>query len=150
MKKFLIFVLSLALMVGCLACAGCDFAFSGSDAETDGGTETNGDPQTEEENEVTKGKNIAIAEEAVVNVEYNEYLGYSVEIKGALKNTGKREYSYVSISFTLYDESGANIGQALANMNNLAAGETWRYKAVSLGFFDEKPVKWKYAEITCF
>ncbi len=142
MKKFLIFLLSAVLAYGCLACfAGCDI-FSSF-----GGT---GEGAATEESDVTKGKNIAIAEEAAAKVEYNEFLGYSVEIKGALKNTGSRSYSYVSVSFTLYDESGANIGQALANMNDLAPGETWKYKATSMGFFDEKPVTWKYADITCF
>ncbi len=147
MKRFLIFVLSVMLTVGCLACAaGCDFSLPDGGNAAAGG----GNAETEEGSDVTKGKNIAIAEGAVATVEYHEGLGYSVDIKGALKNTGKRNYTYVSISFTLYDESGANIGQALANMNNLAAGETWKYKATSMGFFDEKPVKWKYAEITCF
>ena len=143
-KKFLTALLCVVAAL-CLCCGlvGCDFGNMGSENGGADGT------QTETESTIS-GKKIEAVGEPQATLDYNEYLGYSIKIKGALKNTGNKNYSYVSISFTLYDESGANSGQAMANMNNLAAGEIWKYEAISLGFFEEKPVRWKCADITCF
>lgn len=52
-----------------------------------------------------------------------------VRVKGAVVNTCDRDFSYVQISFSLYNESGANAGTAFANNNNLHAGETWDFEA---------------------
>lgn len=56
--------------------------------------------------------------------EYTKGLGYHVTITGALKNVSTSKYSYVSITFTLYDADGYNIGTAMDSMNYLDAGES--------------------------
>lgn len=50
-------------------------------------------------------------------------------IKGSVKNTSKETFVYVQITYNLYDKSGARIGTALDNINNLEGGATWKFKA---------------------
>jgi hypothetical protein len=37
----------------------------------------------------------------------------------------------VQITYNLYDESGARVGTALANINDLEAGGSWKFRAVT-------------------
>ena len=82
-----------------------------------------------------------------MSYEYSEYLGYDVEVNGTIKNNTSRDYSYVSVTFSIYDAQGNNLGTVIDNMNNLGAGETWRFSA-SLLYTDTKPVSYKLKEIT--
>ncbi len=56
-----------------------------------------------------------------------EYAGY---IEGTVTNETGREYRYAQIMFDVFDESDARIGTALANINNLSAGQRWNFKAL--------------------
>ena len=55
--------------------------------------------------------------------EYNEYLGWSAEVRGTLVNNTSKTYSYVQIEFSIYDSAGNNLGTALDNVNNIAPGD---------------------------
>lgn len=57
---------------------------------------------------------------------------FSGEITGTVVNQRDRTLSYVQITFNLYDETGALVGTALANVNNLEAGGRWNFRAVTL------------------
>ena len=83
-------------------------------------------------------------------VEYTSGLGYMVKISGALQNITNSRFTYVSITFTLYDENGYVIGSAMDNMNYLDAGGTWKYEAVSFQWFDIPPASYKCTEILCY
>lgn len=83
-----------------------------------------------------------------LSVEYNEYLGYSATITGVAKNTTGKNYSYASLEFSVYDADGNNLGTAWTNINNLASGDTWRFKATLLKFPDSRPSTYKLVEIT--
>ncbi len=85
-----------------------------------------------------------------MSVEYNEYLGYSAVIKGTAKNTSSRNYSYASVEFSVYDASGNNLGTALANINNLGSGDTWRFEASLFSFPSSRPTTYKLVEITAW
>jgi hypothetical protein len=54
--------------------------------------------------------------------------GYGV-IQGTLRNNSGRKYSYVEVRFNLYDDSGAQIGNTMANVNNLEPYGTWKFEA---------------------
>lgn len=56
-------------------------------------------------------------------------LGYA-HITGSLANLTDKEYKYVQVELNVYDESGAQIGTALANTNNLEAKGTWKFEAL--------------------
>lgn len=55
------------------------------------------------------------------------------KITGIIRNTSDKTYSYVSIRFNLYDSSGNQIGTAVAAMNDLKAGGTWKFSAIGTG-----------------
>ena len=59
-----------------------------------------------------------------------EYDGGIRYLSGSVKNTSGRTLSYASIDFNLYDDSGAQVGIALANIANWESGNTWRFKAI--------------------
>lgn len=67
-------------------------------------------------------------------------------IEGEIKNNTDKSYSYVQVTFNLFDESGAQLGTAVANINNLEANGTWKYRAI--GLVSQKVASYKLAEIT--
>lgn len=86
-----------------------------------------------------------------MSVTYNEYLGYySVTITGVAKNTSGHDLSYASVEYSVYDEVGNNLGTALANINNLRKGDTWRFEAMLFDFPKVRPKSCKLAEINAF
>lgn len=70
--------------------------------------------------------------------------GFSSYISGVIKNNTDKKYSYVQITFALFDKDGNKVGTALANVNSLDAGETWKFEAIALKDFST----YKLDEIT--
>jgi len=66
-------------------------------------------------------------------------------IVGRIQNTGKKTYSYVQVTINLYDDSGAQVGSTLDNINNLEPGGIWKFKAMWL---EDDATKYKIKEIT--
>ena len=128
MKKILVFVVSVLLCLG--AFCGC---FSSGENSN---------------NIFPESKKVEVVGTPTWEVDYSEYLGYSVEIKGVIKNSKSVDYSYVSVEFSIYDAEGNNLGTAMDNMNNLASGDTWKFNATSIGWFEDEPVSFKLVEIT--
>lgn len=93
------------------------------------------------------GKSKLDISDVSMSTEYNEYLGYSAVIKGTEKNRSSKNYSYASIEFSVYDATGNNLGTALANINNLGSGDTWRFEAILLSFSSSRPTTYKLVEI---
>ena len=85
--------------------------------------------------------------EVDMSIDYDSYLGYSVSVKGKLKNTSSVEFSYVSVTFAIYDKEGNQIETALDNMNYLQAGSTWNFDAVMLGWTDVQPKSCKLVNV---
>ena len=90
---------------------------------------------------------IEVVSGPTISVGYNSYLGYKIEVRGTARNTMSREFSYVSIEYSVYDAQGNNMGTVLDNMNNLGAGESWSFKAESFGWFSQEVKSYKLAEI---
>lgn len=82
-----------------------------------------------------------------ISIRYIEYLGYTVKVTGFITNTTGKNLSYISVEYKIYDSSNAVIGKALANANNIGAGETWKFEASSLAWFDERPATVKMSQI---
>lgn len=61
---------------------------------------------------------------------HNEY--GNVFIAGTVKNPSVKKYSYAQVDFNLYDKSGAQVGTAMANVNNLEPHGTWKFEAIVL------------------
>ena len=73
-----------------------------------------------------------------LSVETGE-LGNEV-ITGTLENKSGRDVSYIQVEINLYDSSGAQVGSTMANVNNLAAGQTWHFEAMPMSDFDDYEV----------
>lgn len=70
---------------------------------------------------------------------------FSSNIVGVVKNNTNKDYSYLQITFTLYDIDGNVVGSAFANVNNIKAGGTWKFEAM---FFEDNAATWELDEIT--
>ena len=142
MKKrvsILMTVLAAVLMlILSFTAAGCFDLSDGDDGSSTGGGTT-----------TTTNSKLEISNVKMV-YEYNQTLGYSVKITGTAKNATKKNYSYASVEYSVYDEDGANLGTALDNINNLAAGDTWKFEATLFSFPKTKPATYKLVEITAF
>lgn len=82
-----------------------------------------------------------------ISIAHNEYIGYTVTVTGTIENTTGKDLSYISVEYKVYDSSNAIIGTALANANNIGKGETWRFRAISLGTLNQYPLKVTFSEI---
>ena len=70
----------------------------------------------------------------------------SCYIQGTIQNNTNKSYSYVQVTFNLYDANGNQLGTAMDNINNLEPNATWKYKAI--GLTTEKVHSYKFVEIT--
>ena len=80
-------------------------------------------------------------------VDYKSYWGYSAEIKGKLTNISNKAFSYISVTFAIFDENGNQIETALDNMNYLQAGNSWMFTATML-WTELEPKSCKLVDIT--
>lgn len=71
--------------------------------------------------------------------------GFATYVTGVLKNNTDSNKSYVQISIPAYDTSGNKLGDAWANVNDLKANSTWKFKAMYLG--SEKNPTFKTEEL---
>lgn len=85
-----------------------------------------------------------------MQVEYNEYLGYSATITGTVVHNGFETLSYASVEFSIYDANGNNLGTAMDNINNLKPGDTWRFSANLFDFPETRPVRFEFAGFTAW
>ncbi|MFO0926371.1 MAG: FxLYD domain-containing protein [Gemmataceae bacterium] len=69
-----------------------------------------------------------------------------VTITGTVENRRSRTLRLVKITYHLYDDSGARVGSAFDLINNLEAGESWKFKAVGL----VKASKYRLADLSGF
>lgn len=71
---------------------------------------------------------------------------YDTYITGEIKNNTNKKYSYVGVSFILYDGDGAQIGTAVDNIFDLEPNGTWKFKATTLEY--DKVSNFKLYDIT--
>lgn len=64
---------------------------------------------------------------------YADEYGFSYYIEGTVTNNTSRTYSYVQVTFNVYDENGSVIGSCWDNINNLEGNGTWKIKAICSG-----------------
>lgn len=64
---------------------------------------------------------------------YSDDYGFAYYIEGTIQNNTDKTYSYVQVSYNVYDSNNNNLGTCIANNNNLGGKETWKYKAICSG-----------------
>ncbi len=78
---------------------------------------------------------------------YADDYGIAYYIEGTIKNNTDKKYSYVQVTYNVYDSNQNNLGTCIANNNNLSGNETWKFKAICSG--DAKSItSYKLDEIT--
>lgn len=79
---------------------------------------------------------------------HTDELGMSYYIEGSILNNTNKTYNYVQVTFNLYDSDNAQIGTAVANINNLEPNGTWKFKAIGLLSNGVDVASYKLMEIT--
>lgn len=139
-----------------------DDGTAANDEKDDGSTDSGGDESAGDDGTDPGGSDGGRNyDEAYPNAwAYNENLGlvlydvdaeadrYSLTITGEVVNVDGPDYDYVQLSFGLFNDSSQKVGTALANISNLAAGQTWRFEA--LGSPSERAATFRLEEITAF
>ncbi|MGB9977876.1 FxLYD domain-containing protein [Methanobacterium sp.] len=136
MKKYMLGIVGLVLMI-VVASSGCtsndNFSSNKSSAV---GTPSNNSTSVSD-------SNLQIVSSKMVS---DGYGGYTV--KGQAKNIGSETLGYASIDVKFYDKNGDLLDSSFDNINNLAPGETWNFKAYYYG--DGKPAKYVIAPGSSF
>ena len=57
---------------------------------------------------------------------------YYIYMEGKIKNNDTKDYSYIQVIFTTYDEAGNVNGNCTDNVNILKENETWKFKAMCM------------------
>lgn len=110
------------LIVGLLVCLVACVAFIGSDSDT-----SSNDGGTQEQQEVKRNTDV---DKYQVQILDGRSDGFATYITGTL--VADRDYSYVQILIPCYDADGNKLGDAVANVNNLNKGESWKFEAMSI------------------
>ena len=110
------------LLVGLLVCLVACVAFMGGDSDTN-----SSDSGTQEQQEVKQNTDV---DKYQVQILDSRSDGFATYITGTL--VADRDYSYVQILIPCYDADGNKLGDAIANINNLNKGESWKFEAMSI------------------
>ena len=68
-------------------------------------------------------------------------------ITGTVVNRTGRKLRYVQIIFNMYDKSGAQVGNAIDNLNGFESGGRWNFKATAFG---SKTAHYGFSELSGF
>ena len=123
-KKVLIVLVVLVVLAGIGSALG-----GGSDSDADAPAQSSAqqsdDQQSAEQEPVDQQEPYTVTEEQL-----DASNPYATYITGTLTNNTDNEVSYIQVEYNLYDASGAQVGTALANTNNLQPGGTWKFEAI--------------------
>lgn len=157
MKNILLIIMAVTMIISLI---GCSDVSSGNGNTLSGGSGTsvtdNGKTNNNSGSSSTQSNKPAAKYELVgkpeMSYEYEIYLGYAVSIKGKLKNTSKKDFNYVSVTFAIFDEYGNQIDTALDNINYLQVGGTWAFNATPITYFEDEPslFEFKLVDVTFF
>ena len=118
-KGLLVFIGGLVVLVCCVAVVGT------SDGDTS--SSDNGVQEQQEQQEVKRNTDV---DKYQVQILDSRCDGFATYITGTL--VADRDYSYVQILIPCYDADGNKLGDAIANVNNLNKGESWKFEAMSI------------------
>ena len=118
-KGLLVFIGGFVVLVCCVAVVGT------SDGDTS--SSDNGVQEQQEQQEVKRNTDV---DKYQVQILDSRSDGFATYITGTL--VADRDYSYVQILIPCYDADGNKLGDAIANVNNLNKGESWKFEAMSI------------------
>ena len=115
------------LLVGLLVCLVACVAFMGGDSDTNSSDTNSSDSWSQEQQEVKQNTDV---DKYQVQILDSRSDGFATYITGTL--VADRDYSYVQILIPCYDADGNKLGDAIANVNNLNKGESWKFEVMSI------------------
>ena len=115
-KGLLVFIGGFVVLVCCVAVVGT------SDGDT-----SSSDSGIQEQQEVKRNTDV---DKYQVQILDSRNDGFATYITGTL--VADRDYTYVQILIPCYDADGNKLGDAIANVNNLNKGESWKFEAMSI------------------
>ena len=118
-KGLLVFIGGLVVLVCCVAVVGTS---DGDTSSSDSGVQ-----EQQEQQEVKRNTDV---DKYQVQILDSRSDGFATYITGTL--VADRDYSYVQILIPCYDADGNKLGDAIANVNNLIKGESWKFEAMSI------------------
>ena len=118
-KGLLVFIGGLVILVCCVAVVGTS---DGDTSSNDGGVQ-----EQQEQQEVKRNTDV---DKYQVQILDSRSDGFATYITGTL--VADRDYTYVQILIPCYDADGNKLGDAIANVNNLNKGESWKFEAMSI------------------
>ena len=118
-KGLLVFIGGLIVLVCCVAVVGT------SDGDT-----SSSDSRVQEQQEQQEVKRNTDVDKYQVQILDSRSDGYATYITGTL--VADRDYTYVQILIPCYDADGNKLGDAIANVNILNKGESWKFEAMSI------------------
>ncbi len=77
---------------------------------------------------ISLDKNKLTIQEGVRGYYNEEKEAYYIE--GKVTNNTNKDYNYLDIRYTLYNDSNEILGEATVFIQNLGAGKTWNFKAI--------------------
>lgn len=142
MKKVLMALLAAGLLTAC-----------GSEPTTS--TEKKEEaPAVEEQTETPAEETEAPEEEAKADYEITDLAvdesDFMPKATGILKNNSGNDVNYLQIEFAVKDKDGNKLGTAIANINNLKAGDTWKFEAMSFSTDEGQIIDLDDYEVTGF
>ena len=118
-KGLLVFIGGLVILVCCVAVVGTS---DGDTSSSDSGVQ-----EQQEQQEVKRNTDV---DKYQVQILDSRSDGFATYITGTL--VADRDYTYVQILIPCYDADGNKLGDAIANVNNLNKGESWKFEAMSI------------------
>ena len=118
-KGLLVFIGGLVVLVCCVAVVGT--------SDDDTSSSDNGVQEQQEQQEVKRNTDV---DKYQVQILDSRSDGFATYITGTL--VADRDYTYVQILIPCYDADGNKLGDAIANVNNLNKGESWKFEAMSI------------------
>lgn len=145
MKKVLIALLAAGLLTAC----GSEPTTSTEKKEEAPAVEEQVETPAEETEETEEPQEEAKADYEITDLAVDES-GYTPKATGILKNNSGNDVSYLQIEFAVKDADGNKLGTAIANINNLKAGDTWKFEAMSFSTDEGQIIDLDDYEVTGF
>ncbi len=139
-KKTILIVIAVIAVIAIIG--GAMSGGSGNSGSTSSGSSST-DSSSSNKTEQAKEK-YTVSEEAA---DTSNMFSYSVT--GKLTNNTDKKVSYVQVTYILKDADGAQVGTALANTNDLAAGGVWKFSALG-SVSPDKVASFELSEVTGF
>lgn len=145
MKKVLIALLAAGLLTAC----GSEPTTSTEKKEEAPAVEEQAETPAEETEETEEPQEEAKADYEITDLAVDTS-DYMPKATGILKNNSGNDVNYLQIEFAVKDADGNKLGTALANINNLKAGDTWKFEAMSFSTDEGQVIDLDDYEVTGF